>query len=115
MEKLNKEIARDMLLQAKDSKSLSWPQLAGQIGRSPVYTAMLLYGYGQATAEEADALLKALDLQPEIRAILMKVPHRQRRSHGRPAILLSTVSMKPSCCTGRFTRMWRTRYSATAS
>ena len=77
MEKFNREIARDMLLQAKDSKSLTWPQLAGQLGRSPVYTAMLVYGYGQATAEEADALLAALDLPLEIKPVLMKVPHRQ--------------------------------------
>ena len=55
MEKFNREIARDMLLQAKDSKALSWPQLSAKLGRSPVYTAMLVYGYGQATAEEADA------------------------------------------------------------
>lgn len=77
MEKLNKEVVRDMLLQAKDSKSLTWPQLAGRLGRSPVYTAMLVYGYGQATAEEADALLTALDLPLEIKPVLMKVPHRQ--------------------------------------
>lgn len=77
MEKLNKEIVRDLLLQAKDSKALSWPQLSAKLDRSPVYTAMLVYGYGQATAEEADALLKALDLPLEIKPVLMKVPHRQ--------------------------------------
>lgn len=77
MEKLDKQSVRDMLLQAKDSKSLTWPQLAGKIGRSPVYTAMLVYGYGQATEGEADALQKVLDLPLEIKAILMKVPHRQ--------------------------------------
>ena len=77
MEKLYKEVVRDMLLQAKDSKSLTWPQLAGQLGRSPVYTAMLVYGYGQATAEEAEALLTALDLPLEIKPVLMKVPYRQ--------------------------------------
>jgi cyanate lyase len=77
MEKLNKETVRDMLLQAKEHKALSWPQLADLITRSPVYTAMLVYGYGQTTAEEADALLKALDLPLEIKPVLMKVPHRQ--------------------------------------
>ena len=77
MEKLNREIVRDMMLQAKDSKTLSWPQLAEMIGRSPVYTAMLLYGYGQATAEEADILLAALALPPELKPLLLKVPHRQ--------------------------------------
>lgn len=65
-----------MLLQAKDSKAMSWPQLSAKLCRSPVYTAMLVYGYGQATAEEADALLQALDLPLEIRHVLMKVPHR---------------------------------------
>jgi cyanate lyase len=77
MEKLSKEIVRDMMLQAKDSKSLTWPALAGLLGRSPVYTAMLVYGYGQTTEDEADALLQALDLPTEIRATLMKVPYRQ--------------------------------------
>ena len=77
MEKLSKEIARDMLLQAKDNKAMTWPQLSEKLGRSPVYAAMLVYGYGQATAEEADALLKTLDLPLEIKAVLMKVPHRQ--------------------------------------
>ncbi len=77
MEKLDKQTVRDMLLQAKDSKSLTWPQLAEKIGRSPVYTAMLVYGYGQTTEGEADALLKVLDLPLEIKATLMKVPHRQ--------------------------------------
>jgi cyanate lyase len=76
MEKLNKEIARDMLLQAKDSKAMSWPQLAELIDRSPVYTGLLVYGYGQTTAEEADKLLKALDLPQELKPVLMKVPYR---------------------------------------
>ena len=77
MQKLNKEIVRDMLLQAKDSKAMDWPQLSAKLGRSPVYTAMLVYGYGQATAAEADALLQALDLPPELGVVLRKVPHRQ--------------------------------------
>lgn len=77
MEKLSKETVRDMLLQAKDNKALTWPQLAGQIRRSPVYTAMLVYGYGQATEDEADALLKVLDMPEKIKATLMKVPYRQ--------------------------------------
>lgn len=66
MEKANKEIVRDMLLQAKESKSITWTQLSAKLGRSPVYTAMLVYGYEQVTDEEADALLNALDLPLEI-------------------------------------------------
>ena len=40
------------------SQGLTWPQVAAAVGRSPVYAAMLVYGYGQATAEEADGLVK---------------------------------------------------------
>jgi cyanate lyase len=77
MEKLDKQTVRDMLLQAKEQKSLTWSQLAEKIGRSPVYTAQLVYGYGQTTAQEADVLLNVLDLPEELKPILMKVPHRQ--------------------------------------
>lgn len=68
---------QEMLLDAKSGKKLTWPQLAETIARSPVYTAMLVYGYGQASEEEADGLLKALDLPQEIKTVLMKVPYRQ--------------------------------------
>ncbi|MBI3221562.1 MAG: hypothetical protein HYZ46_00400, partial [Nitrosomonadales bacterium] len=108
MEKLDKQTVRDMLLQAKDSKSLTWPQLAEKIGRSPVYTAMLVYGYGQTTEDEADALLKVLDLPLEIKTVLMKVPHRQPAQPWPPtdpfvyrfyeSIMLSGVPMGTQRC-----------------
>ncbi|MES1981183.1 MAG: cyanase [Pseudomonadota bacterium] len=68
---------REMLLDAKSSRKLTWPQLAEAIGRSPVCTAMLVYGYGQASDAEVDGLLKALDLPVEIKTTLMQIPHRQ--------------------------------------
>ncbi len=37
---------------------------------------MLLYGYGQATADEANALIKLLSLPDESRSVLMQAPHR---------------------------------------
>ena len=46
------------------------------IGRSPVYAAMLVYGYGQATAEEAKGLVKVLSLPEEAEAVLMREPQR---------------------------------------
>ena len=46
------------------------------IGRSPVYAAMLVYGYGQATAEEAKGLVKALSLPEEAEAVLRRAPQR---------------------------------------
>lgn len=73
---LNKEQLRDMALQAKDSKSLTWPQIGERIGRSPVYAAMLVYGYGQATEEEATGLADLLGLPELAKQGLMKVPYR---------------------------------------
>ena len=58
------------------SVHLTWPQVGQAIGRSPVYAAMLAYGYGAATAEEADGLAKALGLPAEARAVLTRAPHR---------------------------------------
>ena len=50
--------------------------LAEAIGRNPVYAALLVYGYGQATEEEATGLVRALALASEAKATLMKAPHR---------------------------------------
>ena len=74
---LTREEVRTTALDNKDIKGLIWPEVGRAIGRSPVYAAMLVYGYGQATAEEADGLVKALGLSPEAKAVLMKAPHRE--------------------------------------
>src|SRR5688500_10193371 len=74
---LTREELREVALGNKDRQGLSWPQVGQAIGRSPVYAAALVYGYGQATAEEADGLVRALSLPPEARAALMKPPHRE--------------------------------------
>ncbi len=54
------------------------------IGRSPVYAAMLAYGYGQATEEEASGLAQALGLPAEAKAALMTAPHRAPAQPGPP-------------------------------
>src|SRR3954454_470081 len=74
---LTREEVREAALNAKEAAGLTWPQVGQAIGRSPVYAAMLVYGYGQATAEEADALVKALSLPDGARSTLMKAPHRE--------------------------------------
>jgi cyanate lyase len=73
---LTREQVRDLALEAKDRLGLTWPQLGEAIGRSPVYAALLAYGYGQATAEEAAGLVRGLGLPPEAEAVLTKAPHR---------------------------------------
>lgn len=74
---LHKENMRNVILNQKEVKGLSWEDIASQIGKSPVYAAMLCYGYGQATEAEADSLTKALDLPADIRGDLIKAPDRR--------------------------------------
>jgi cyanate lyase len=73
---LTREEVRRLALEAKDRLGRTWPEVGAAIGRSPVYAALLVYGYGQATAEEADGLARCLALPEEARAALMKAPHR---------------------------------------
>ncbi|WP_340695471.1 cyanase [Hydrogenobacter thermophilus] len=73
---MTREEVRKIALIKKDEKSLTWEELGKAIGRSPVYTAMLLYGYGQASLEEAEALVKVLDLPSETLRVLTKAPYR---------------------------------------
>src|SRR5262249_47603037 len=73
---LNREELRRLALESKDRLGLTWPQLGAAIGRSPGYAALLVYGYGQATAEEAEGARRAPALSEEARAVLMKAPHR---------------------------------------
>jgi cyanate lyase len=74
---LTREEIRETALENKDRAGLSWPQVGQAIGRSPVYAAMLVYGYGQATAEEAAGLVRALSLPEAAKAVLMKAPFRE--------------------------------------
>ena len=67
------------------------------IGRSPVYAALLVYGYGQATAEEAEGLTRALALPAEAKAALDEAwAHLTDNAPGAPleiALLGRTVTL----------------------
>jgi len=76
MAMLTREEVWRLGLEARDRLGVSWAQVGEAIGRSPVYAALLVYGYGQANAEEADGLMRVLALPKESRAALMKAPHR---------------------------------------
>jgi cyanate lyase len=73
---LTREEVRTLALEAKERLGVPWPKLGQAIGRDPVYAAMLLYGYGQATPEEAEALAHILTLPDEATAALQQPPHR---------------------------------------
>jgi cyanate lyase len=73
---LSREEVRQLALESKDKLGLDWPKVGAAIGRNPVYAAMLVYGYGQATTEEADGLARVLALSADAEAALKKAPHR---------------------------------------
>jgi cyanate lyase len=74
---MTREEVRGLALEGKERLALTWPRVGEAIGRSPVYAAMLVYGYGQATAEEAEGLGRILGLPPVAQAALRKAPHRE--------------------------------------
>lgn len=73
---LTREEVTKLALEGKERLGLTWPKIGEAIGRNPVYAAMLAYGYGQATAEEADGLVRTLSLPADAEAALQKAPHR---------------------------------------
>ncbi|GBC87981.1 Cyanate hydratase [bacterium HR13] len=73
---MTREEVRDLSLRRKDEKGLTWEELGKAIGKSPIYTAMLLYGYGQATEEEAKTLASILELPEDAIKALMRAAYR---------------------------------------
>jgi len=73
---LTREDICKLALEGKDRLRLTWSQVGEAIDRSPVYAALLVYGYGQATKQEAEGLIRILALPPEAQTVLQKAPHR---------------------------------------
>jgi len=73
---LTREEIRTKALESKERAGLTWTKIGEAIGRNPVYAALLVYGYGAATAEEAKGLAKSLALPDEAQAEMMKAPTR---------------------------------------
>ncbi len=73
---LTREEVRRLALESKDRLGLTWSQVGQAIGCAPLYAAFLVYGYGQATTEEAAGLAGVLALPEEAQSVLRKAPHR---------------------------------------
>ncbi len=73
---LTREEVSKMALESKERLGLTWPKVGEAINRNPVYAAMLVYGFGQANAEEAQGLIKVLGLPEDAMSVLQKAPHR---------------------------------------
>ena len=116
--RLNREEIAKLALAEKDRLGLTWPQVGDAIGRSPVYAAMLVYGYGQATTDEAEALARTLSLPEEAKAALAVSTAPGRRAcnrNGRRPTRSSIAFTRSSCFTARSSKTWPTNSSATAS
>jgi len=55
----------EVLLDAKDVKGLSFEALGNLIGRSEMWTAALIFGQARSTAEEAQKMISALELEED--------------------------------------------------
>jgi|SRR5690625_1217435 len=73
---LTKEMATERILQAKKEKNVTFDEIAEAVGRHPVWTASAIMGQATMSADEADKLVKLLDLDPSIAESLQEIPHR---------------------------------------
>lgn len=62
------------LLAAKRSKGISFADLENLLNRDEVWIASLFYGQSTASADEADKLLEALELDSSLKTELMTPP-----------------------------------------
>ena len=74
---LRREDVRDWILDRKSARGLTWADIGRALGRSPVYAALLAYGYGQADEREAENLIRLLELPPEASKALTAAPYRK--------------------------------------
>ncbi|MEN3027922.1 MAG: cyanase [Aquificaceae bacterium] len=74
---LSRSSLREKMLALKMERALTWEDIARKLGCSPVYSAMLLYGYGQCREEEAQALAELFGLEEEEKSLLKSAPYRE--------------------------------------
>ena len=68
--------ATELVLEAKQSRAMSFANLAGIAGRSEVWVATALLGQATMSREEALAVTEALGLDGEVAAALTQIPSR---------------------------------------
>ena|SRR5690625_2493199 len=74
--KIAREKAAEAILQAKKEKGLTFDDLAEAVGRHPVWTASAIMGQATMDKEEAEKLVKLLELDESIIATLQEIPYR---------------------------------------
>jgi len=77
MPKLTKDCVRELILDAKVAKGLTWEEVGAKLGRSATGAAYICYGFGKVEADEADTMIKLFGLPAEAKSPLMEAPHRK--------------------------------------
>lgn len=74
---LSRKNLREKMLKLKLEKGLSWEDIAKALQKNPVYSAMLVYGYGQCDQEEAQKLAELFELDQQEKKTLITAPYRE--------------------------------------
>jgi len=71
---MNKLDMTQAIMVAKETKELSWEQIAEAIGMSPVWTTSACLGMNSMPSDKASVLCQYLDLSAEVREALEQYP-----------------------------------------
>src|SRR5258708_9214523 len=69
-----------LIMEAKEKKSLTWEQIATQVGRSPGYITSACLGENSLSAEDATHLGALLHLAPDTVSLFQSCPQKGSRS-----------------------------------
>jgi len=73
---MTREEATELILKAKKEKGLTYAAIADKVGTHKVWTTAALLGQHPMSAEQADAVVDLLDLDPEVGQALQEIPMR---------------------------------------
>jgi cyanate lyase len=73
---MTREEATELILEAKKEKGLTYAAIADKVGTHKVWTTAALLGQHPMSAEQADAVVDLLDLNPEVGQALQEIPMR---------------------------------------
>lgn len=71
---LTRQEATKQILEAKQSKGLTFEEIAKKVGRHLVWVTSALMGQATMSAEEAERAVAVLGLGPEVAAALQQIP-----------------------------------------
>lgn len=73
---MNKAEMKQYILQAKQSKGLSWEQIGKAAGLSPEFTCSACLGMNHLEKASADPVVEVLGLDSEVAEALQQYPHK---------------------------------------